>query len=299
MRLSVWPSSARPWHEVAAIADHAESTGWDGIYVYDHLMPNTPDGAVSDGPVLEGWTMLTAIAARTSRMRVGSLVLSATFRHPSVLASMAATLDHIADGRLILGVGAGWQVNEHRAYGIEFLPTRELLDRFDEYCAALTSLLGERRTTMRGTYVTLDDAPREPKPAQAHLPLLIGGRGERRTMRIAATYADEWNAWTTPETFRHKREVLAAHCESLGRDPGSIRCSTQARVTITDHPTDEPCLMDGRLPVIAGTAEQVAEVLQDYAQSGVDEFIVPDREGDSLGEALELLDRLRTEVIPL
>ncbi len=298
MRLSVWCSMARPWPEILRTVQYAESTGWQTCYVYDHFMPNTPDGAPADGPVLEGWTVLSALAAVTSRIRLGTMVLGATYRHPAVLANMAATLDHISDGRLILGMGAGWQVNEHAAYGIDLPAPRELLDRFEETCAVLTSLLSQPRTTFHGTHITITDAPCDPKPLQQPLPLLIGGRGEKRTMRIAATYADIWNAWTSPDTLRHKQQVLNAHCADIGRDPSLISRSTQAMVELTDRPTSSPMDLDSRLPRITGTVEQVTEVLREYADAGADEFLIPDFDARPLDEHLDMLEVLRREVAP-
>jgi F420-dependent oxidoreductase-like protein len=296
MRFAVWPDQARPWTEIAAIAEHAEATGWDGLYVYDHFMPHTDHGGPDDGPVLEGWTVLTAIAMRTSRLRLGSMVLGMLYRHPAVLANMAATLDRISDGRLVLGVGAGWQANEHAAYGIDLPDAGPRLDRFEEACVVLTSLLREPRTTYDGRYYTLVDAPCEPKPVQDPLPLLIGGRGERRTMRIAAMYADEWNAWTTPDLFRHKAAVLDRHCADIGRDPATIRRSTQAVVTMTDRPVAIPYDADTRPQEIAGTPEQLVEVMGEYARAGLDEFLVPDDATVPLVRRLEMLDRFRAEV---
>ncbi|HVN50557.1 MAG TPA: TIGR03560 family F420-dependent LLM class oxidoreductase, partial [Acidimicrobiales bacterium] len=195
MRFSVWPDPERPWSEVAEVAVHCERQGWDGVYVSDHFMPNREGTETVDGPVLECWTAMAALAALTSRVRIGSLVCGNTYRHPAVLAKMAAGVDQISGGRFLLGLGAGWQENEHEAYGLEFGTVRSRLDRLDEACAIVTSLLRDDRTTFDGEHYRLRDAPLDPKPVQPKLPLLIGGRGERRTMRIAARYADEWNAW--------------------------------------------------------------------------------------------------------
>ena len=298
MELSVWCSMARPWSEIHKTMRYAESSGWQTGYVYDHFMPNTTDGQPADGPVLEGWTVLSALAAATSTIRLGTMVLGATYRHPAVLANMAATVDVISSGRLILGMGAGWQVNEHAAYGIDLPAPRELLDRFDETCAVLTSLLRQPRTTFHGRYVNITDAPCDPKPLQQPLPLLIGGRGEKRTMRIAATYADIWNAWTSPEILRHKQQVLDDHCAAIGRDPSTIQRSTQALITLTDRAAAEPLGLEGRLPTITGTVEQVTEVLAEYADAGADEFLIPDFAGLPIDEHLDVLEVLRREVAP-
>ena len=294
MRFSVWPDQQRPWAEIAVMADHAEATGWDGIYVYDHFMPHDSDGEVLDGPVLEGWTTLTAVATRTSRLRLGTLVLGNLYRHPAVLANMAATLDHVSGGRLLLGLGAGWQENEHVAYGIDLPPPAPRLDQFEEACAVLTSLLRQPRTTFDGRYYRVTDAPCEPKPVQARLPLLIGGRGERRTIPAAARWADEWNAWTTLDSFRHKAAVLDRACEDLGRDPAEVRRSTQAVVDLRGGVGEA---VDPDPHNLSGTPTEVVDVLGAYGDAGLDEFIVPDDSDVPLPERLEMLDRFRTEVV--
>jgi F420-dependent oxidoreductase-like protein len=294
VRFSVWPDQQRPWHEIAAMADHAEATGWDGLYVYDHFMPHDPDGAVLDGPVLEGWTTLTAVAARTSRLRLGTLVLGNLYRHPAVLANMAATLDHVSGGRLLLGIGAGWQQNEHTAYGIDLPPPAPRIDQLEEACAIVRSLLQEPRTWFDGRYYRVTDAPCEPKPVQQPLPLLIGGRGERRTIPAAARWADEWNAWTTLDSFRHKAAVLDRACEDLGRDPAEVRRSTQAVVDLRGGvgQLDDPGPQD-----LSGTPAQIVDTLGAYRDAGLDEFIVPDDSDVPLGQQLEMLDRFRDTVV--
>src|SRR5262249_6733022 len=159
-----------------------------GAYFADHFMPNDPAGGTPlDGPVLECWAVMAGLAASTSQVRIGSLVCGNLYRHPAVVANAAATIDHISAGRFVLGVGAGWQVNEHGAYGIDLLDTKTRLDRFEDACAVITSLLREQRTTFKSDSYTITDAPSDPKPVQSPLPLLVGGKGERRTMRIAAT----------------------------------------------------------------------------------------------------------------
>jgi len=275
------------------MADHAERTGWDGLYVYDHFMPNDGAGRPTDGPVLEGWTTLTAVAARTTRLRLGTLVLGNLYRHPAVVANMAATLDQVSDGRLLLGLGAGWQVNEHHVYGIELPPPGVRIDQFEEACSVISSLLRDERTTFDGRYYRLDDAPCAPKPRQQRLPILIGGSGERRSIPAAARWADEWNAWTTLESFRRKSAVLDESCERIDRDPSTVRRSTQALVHFVEPGQDRP-EVDGQS--LAGTADELVEVLAAYEEAGLDEFIVPDHVDVSLSERLDMLDRFNTEV---
>src|ERR1700751_4889956 len=195
MRFSIWQTPAQPWDDIYEITDHCERTGWDGVYFADHFMPNGPGPAPPDGDTLECWSVMAALAALVPRIRLAPLVTSVTYRHPAVLAKIAAAVDHVSHGRLTLRVGAGWQENEHAAYGLALGTVRERMDRFEEAVQILRSLLDQPRTTFTGQYFQITDAPAQPGPVQGRLPLLIGGGGERRTMRIAARYADQWNAW--------------------------------------------------------------------------------------------------------
>jgi F420-dependent oxidoreductase-like protein len=294
----VWPASTSPWSAVLELAQHAAASGWDGVYIADHFMPNTADGTPADGPMLECWSQMAALAAVVPRVRLGNLVCGNTYRHPAVLANIAATIDHISGGRVLLGLGAGWQVNEHRAYGIPLPEPRELLDRLEEACQIATGLLRQSRTTVDGAYYRVTDAPCDPKPLQDPLPLLVGGGGERRTMRIAARYADEWNAWSTPDVLAHKVDVLHRHCEGLGRDPASIAVSTQALLFMSDDEAwlrDRRPLAGGGRPTIVGTPAEIVEVMAAYADAGCDEFILPDF---NLGpkRRLDTYDRFWAEV---
>jgi F420-dependent oxidoreductase-like protein len=291
MRLSIWLGTEQPSDELLASAEHAGRTGWDGIWVADHFMPN---GERSSTPRLEAWTTIAAIAARVDRVRVGVLVTGNTYRHPAVLAKMAATVDHICGGRLVLGMGAGWQVNEHEAYGIALPAVGERLARLDEACQVIRLLHSEDRSNFEGRYYRLVDAPCEPKPVQRPLPLLIGGGGEKLTMRIAARHADEWNCWGLPDLMAHKAEVLEHHCLEVGRDPASIRHSAQAVVLMSDDAAQLEAWRSAEsgLPRIIGTASQVAEVIARYGEVGVDEFVVPDHSlGRDAGEKRENMDR--------
>ncbi|MGH3579245.1 MAG: LLM class F420-dependent oxidoreductase, partial [Mycobacterium sp.] len=184
-------------------------------------------GGDSDGPCLEGWTTLTALAQATTRLRLGTLVTGIHYRHPAVLANMAAALDIISNGRLELGIGAGWNEEESGAYGIELGSIKERFDRFEEACQVLTSLLSQEATDFDGRYYQLKGARNEPKgPQRPHPPICIGGSGEKRTLRITARYAQHWNfVGGTPEQFARKRDVLAAHCADIGRDRKEITLS--------------------------------------------------------------------------
>jgi F420-dependent oxidoreductase-like protein len=226
MDVSVLIGSGRPWAEIVRIAQAADEAGAHSVYIPDHFMPNTPDGTIIDGPRLESWTLLSALSQRTSSCRLGPLVLGGTYRHPAVMANMVAALDHVSGGRAIAGLGAGWQVNEHAAYGIDLLSVRDRSDRFEESVHVVASLLREPRTTFEGRFFQLHDAPNQPAPVQDRIPVLVAGSGERRTLRTVAKYADVWHTWGTPESFAAKSAVLDERCAEAGRDPGSIRRAT-------------------------------------------------------------------------
>jgi F420-dependent oxidoreductase-like protein len=297
MRFSVWPNPAQPWDEILGVARHAEATGWDGVYFADHFMPNAPEPAA--GPTIECFSVMAALAASVPRVRLGTLVAGNTYRHPAVLANIAAAIDNISGGRLLLGLGAGWQENEHRAYGLNFFTTKERLARLEEACQVVRGLLDDERARFAGTFYRLEDAPNEPKPVQDKLPLLIGGGGEKVTMRIAATYADEWNCWGTPELHAQKREVLQRHCETIGRDPKEIARSAQGLLFLS---TDAGYLAGKRgemgMPTIVGTPAEVRDVVAAYAEAGIDELIIPDF---TLGKGTrrdDTLDLFINEVAP-
>ena len=274
MRFSIWPAPTRSWEEIHELAQHCEATGWDGVYFADHFMPNAPDATPLDGDTLECWSVMAALAATVPRVRLATLVTSVTYRHPAVLANIAAAVDNISGGRLLLGVGAGWQENEHASYGIELGTVKERLDRFEEACQVVASLLHDPRTTFAGAHYRVTDAPNQPAPVQPKLPLLIGGGGEKRTMRIAARYADEWNAWTTPEVLEHKVNVLRRHCDDIGRDPAEIQVSTQALLFLS---TDGAWLESRRAAGgIVGTPSEVVDIVGRYRDAGLDELIIPD-----------------------
>jgi F420-dependent oxidoreductase-like protein len=294
--LVIWIDTEQSWSEVAGTARHADATGWDGIYVEDHFMPNEQPAGL--GPHLEAWTALGGIAAITERARLGVLVSGNTYRHPAILANMAATTDLISGGRLVLGLGAGWQVSEHEAYGLELFEPAERLRRLDEACEVIRLLLTEERSDFEGRYYHLADAPCEPKPAQAALPLLLGTSGEKVGMKIAARRADIWNCWGTPKTMEHKLEVLDAHCEAVGRDPGTLERSTQALVLISEDPAQlASWRAETTYPALIGTPAEIGAALADYQRLGIDEFVVSDTTlGRDVTERREGMDRFLTEV---
>ncbi len=295
MRFGFWPGPNNSWNDTLALARHAEAGGWHGVWYADHFMPNAED---TSGPTSECWTTLAALAASVPRIRLGALVTGNTYRHPAVLAKMAANVDNISGGRCVLGLGAGWQENEHRAYGINFSTLGGRMSRFEEACQVVTGLLSNDRTTFAGKHYQLTDAPLAPKPIQKPLPLLIGGGGEQRTLRIAAKYANEWNVWGTPEVLKHKGGILDQYCREIGRDPKTIAHSAQGMLVLTDDAAVVERMKAAGRPVIGGNGPQVRALVEQYAEAGVDELIIPDFNlGRTVADKAALMDRFANEVM--
>ena len=218
------------WREMRDVWVAADDIDlFESAWNWDHFYPLSGD---LSGPNYEGWTMLAAMAEATHRIRIGCQVTGMIYRHPAVLANMAATVDVVSGGRLEIGVGAAWNQIECDAYGITLPPLRERFDRFDEGVEAMIALLTQPTTTYAGRYVQLTEAFCEPKPVQQpHPPIVIGGRGPKRTLRTTARYAQQWNAIVAdPADWSRLKEILVGHCRDLGRDPAEITCSVNVRM---------------------------------------------------------------------
>jgi len=226
--ISLIVDNGRPWPEIRELAQTADGLGAYAVYLCDHFMGHTDDDSISDEPMLESMTLLAALGPLTERVRLGPMVLGGTYRHPAVVANQITALDHVSGGggRAIAGLGAGWQVNEHAAYGIELPAPGPLSDRFEETVAVVSALLREGRATYEGRYFQVHDAPNQPAPVQERLPILVGGGGERRTIPMAARYADVWHIWGKPESYAAKSAQLDAACEAIGRDPAEVKRAT-------------------------------------------------------------------------
>lgn len=217
----------RVWRE----ADHIPAI--EHAWLFDHF---TTQGDDPTGPCLEGWTLLAALAAQTERLRVGVLVTGNTYRHPAVLAQMAATVDHISGGRLDFGIGAGWNVLEHTSYGIPLYAPAERVRRLGEACEVIHRLWTDDVVDFSGRFYQLREARCNPKPVQwPHPPIVIGGKGEQLMLQVVAKHADEWNLISpTIEEFRHRSAVLDVHCATIGRDPDAIVRSIQLLANMSD-----------------------------------------------------------------
>jgi alkanesulfonate monooxygenase SsuD/methylene tetrahydromethanopterin reductase-like flavin-dependent oxidoreductase (luciferase family) len=297
MRFSVWPSPAQPWTDILAVVAHAEATGWDGVYVADHFMGDGERAGDTIQPTFEATALLAGLAAATSRLRLASLVLGITYRHPAVLANWAKTVDAISGGRLLLGVGAGWQENEHEQFGIELGPPGVRVERLEEALAVLVGLLRTPVTNVAGEHYRVTDAVMEPKPQ--HLPLLIGAKGPRM-MGVVARHADEWNAWSTPDDFAERSAALDDACATNGRDPATIARSTQALFFVGVEGAKLDSLVERVAPraAVGGGPAQLGEAVQGWADAGVDELIVPDFTLGSGSQKLEAYDLLMEQVAP-
>jgi alkanesulfonate monooxygenase SsuD/methylene tetrahydromethanopterin reductase-like flavin-dependent oxidoreductase (luciferase family) len=194
VKFSLWPRSDRTPADIVEEARTADASGWYGVWLADHYMPDTGDTTPARGDTHECWALLPALAAVTERVRIGTLVSPTSVHHPALLANRAATIDRLSGGRMVLGLGAGWQINEHHAYGIALEPPGKRVSRFEEAIGIVRSLLTEDATTFHGEFYDFTDAPCDPKPVQSPLPLLVGTRGPRM-QRIAARHASEWNVW--------------------------------------------------------------------------------------------------------
>jgi F420-dependent oxidoreductase-like protein len=294
------------WDAVRDLWIHADRSGWDAACVTDHFMPNTPDKA---GDVMECWTTLAALAPLVPRMRIGTIVAGNTYRHPAVLAKMAAQVDIVSGGRLVCGLGAAWQQNEHEAYGIPFYTVQERLARLDEACQVLKMLWTQERSHFKGRYYQLTDAPLAPKPVQRpHPELMIGGGGEKVTLRIAARHADHWNVWGGPLTLARKNAILDGHCREAGRDPKAITRSANMALLITDDRGEADRLRAAlakrfnmpealaRDTALAGSVGEIRDTLGRLAEAGVGMLWIPTMFLPR--DPRPLLDRFMQEIAP-
>lgn len=281
----------------------AEAAGLDLVTVMDHLNQIPPNGA-QDEPMLEGWSVLAALARETERVRLGTLVTGVTYRNPALLAKLATTLDVISGGRALLGLGAAWFEAEHVGYGFPFPPIAERMDRLDEALTIVRAMFAGERATFAGRHYRIEDAISMPRPVQAEGPrVLVGGGGEQRTLRIAARHADMTH-WHTPDlaALRRKSGLLARYCEEIGRDPAAIERTIAAPVVVAASEAEalaihERLAPDDRPHVFAGTPAQTADALRPYLDAGFTGFTFRNRIYRSpdqiavLGELLGLIGR--------
>ncbi len=298
------------WPELRDACLAVERAGWDSIWLDDHLLSDEADWR---DPKLEGWTALAATAALIPRVRLGLLVSSTTFRKPGLIAKLATTLDHISDGRAVVGLGGGWFKREHDAFGIDFgAGFGERLDRLDEAAQIIRRLLDGERVTHHGRFFDLQDALCTPRPIQRRLPILIGGSGPTKTLRTTALYADLWNGYGNPERIAATSEVLRERCEGVGRPFEAIERTVTTQIVVRDTRAEAVAAWeaiaqrhglvgklgsdgtDGGLTV-GGPPEEVAAYLDRYRQNGVGEVMFVFREPFDI-ETIERLGEIRSEL---
>ena len=274
-------SQAATWPEMLDAAKRVDRLGYDHLWTWDHLYAIFGDPYQ---PIVEGWTSLAAWAMVTEQTRLGLLVGANTFRNPGLVAKTAETLDHISNGRTILGIGGAWMEAEHTAHGIDFgTGFGQRLDWLDESVAAMRALLdGEHVTSAPGGRYQFDDLRHNPLPVQPHMPIMIGGSGEKKTLRTVARYADMWNAMGTPAFMAHKVEVLRGHCDAVGRDIAEIEFTLGVKLTIRDSKAEavrvrEAAMAHNRTPkedtadddtFWEGSPEEIADMLRPYVELG-------------------------------
>jgi F420-dependent oxidoreductase-like protein len=267
------------FEHLVSMVQAAEKAGFDMVTVMDHFYQIRGVGP-EEAPMLEAYTLLSALAARTSRIHLGSMVSGVTYRNPALVAKMVTTQDIISGGRAILGLGAAWNEDEHKGYGFDFPPMRERMDRLEEALEICHLMFTEERPSFQGTYYRLDRALNNPRPIQPGGPrILIGGSGEKRTLRMVARFGDISNWWGSLDELKHKNDVLEAHCEAVGRDPSTIIRTVMAPVLLVDDAREADALMarippERRASLIAATPADAAEALAPYREAGFDGFIL-------------------------
>lgn len=285
---------------VVELATAAENAGFELVTVMDHFYQIALNGS-EDQPMLEAYSTLAALAARTSRVKLGTLVTGVTYRNPALVAKTVTTIDVISGGRAVLGIGAAWNESEHQGYGFAYPPVRERMDRLDEALTICRAMFTQDRPSFTGTHYTIDRALNLPRPIQAGGPrILVGGGGERRTLRIAAQHADITHWFGSIDELRHKTDVLAQHCEAVGRDPSTITRTMHSPVVLVASESEAKA-MEERIPaprrglISPATPDRAAEIMRPYIDAGFVGFTfgnttMPTPEAIALGgELLKLL----------
>lgn len=271
LQTCTWPELRQQWTSI-------ESWGFDSLWLPDHFVPT----ARPEGPFLEAWTLLSALAMATERVRLGVLVSSNTFRHPAMLAKQAVTVDHISNGRLELGIGAGWFVWEHERFGLDFPPTKELVDRYEEAVTLLDTYLRNDVSSFNGQHYTLDEAPNRPASIQRPRPPLVLGAHGRRTIGIAGRFADTWNSRGTPAEIRERNARLDDAASAAGRDPASIKRSLL--YVVAQMPEEQPW----------DSVEAFRDFIGRFSDAGMADFILQ----PPPPERFDIVERVAYEVIP-
>jgi F420-dependent oxidoreductase-like protein len=268
------------FEKLSAIAVTAEESGFSSLTVMDHLH-QIPGVGPRTNYMLEGNTILAGLAARTSRVSVGLLVGGVMYRNPALLAKITTTLDIISGGRAVLGLGAAWFEEEHRAYGFDFPPLRERFEHLEDALRIARAMFTQEEPTVEGRHHSVRDILNNPRPLRGDIPIMVGGSGERKTLRLVAKYADACNIFGDRERARHLLDVLERHCEDVGRDPSEITKTRMATLVIAPDEDEAARKLeaagvpaDRRAMVIAGSPERVAEQVQELLDIGIEGLTV-------------------------
>ena len=284
---------------VVEMATAAEESGFDSVWVMDHFFQLPPMGGPA-APMLDSYTLLGALAARTSTVRLGAMVTGVTYRNPAHLAKIVTTLDVISAGRAILGIGAAWYDAEHEGLGFDFPPLGERLDRLEEALQVCRAMFREEAPSFEGRYYRIHEARNVPPPVQpGGPPILVGGGGEKRTLRLVARYADMCNFFGDPATVAHKVDVLRGHCRDVGRDPSEVTVSRLSTLVLTANEEESAATKDFLRQVTGeepsgsdvGSADELVSRVDDLAGAGVEYFVfnVPTGTPDTVRQLGEVL----------
>ena len=286
------------WEEIKSVLDVMDKGRWFSVYFYDHFVPPwARDGEVREHdqlPTLEGVTLMAGAAAVTSTLKLGVLVCGNTYRNPALFAKMVATMDEMSGGRAQYCIGAGWNVREHEAYGWDFPSMRERSDRLEEACELVHKLFNSSDgevVNYEGKYYSLKNAPFSPKGVRKPIPIMVGGTGEKRTLRTVAKYADNWNAIASPERLRQLTEVLERHCEAVGRDPAEITKSVHVGMRIERDEKRAAEIRRGNDWMMVGPPNYVIDRAKDFIDAGVGEFCL-----QSIPQKAEIYQELDEEI---
>jgi len=298
------PNQGTTWDDLVATWKEADALGYDSAWVFDHFIPIFGD---QEGPCLEGWTLLAALAAETNHLQVGALVTGNTYRNPALLAKMATTVDQVSHGRLALGIGAGWFERDHTAYGFTFGTPHERARKLGEALQVITKLWSEDHPTFQGKYYRLDHAPFAPRNVQKpHPPIIVGGQGKDWIIPLVARYADGWNAVSgvTPDGIRERRRIIEDECKRIGRTPCPSYVSVLLPlVAITNVPLAGPVVRFGARAVVkkevaqsilADSPDAIRDRIRTYVDAGATEIILSLRPPFDR----ELMRRFAQEIMP-
>ena len=266
------------WPELRDRWQWFEELGFDSLWLPDHYFPS----AGRDKPMFEAWTLLAGLSLVTSRARIGILVSSNTFRHPALLAKQAVTVDHLSGGRLELGLGAGWFVDEHEVFGLDFPEPKILVDRYAEAVQLVDRYLSNDQSSFDGAHYRLDGAYNRPAPVQQPRPPLVMGAHGPRMLKLVARYADSWNSFAPPEELRRRNDLLTSYCEEIDRDPNTLKRSMFYGVNQSRE--ENPW----------ASIDAFEDYVGRYTEAGMREFILQ----PPLPEQFGIVERIATDILP-